>query len=46
LYFPMSVNSFSLGIWPVSDSLLAFTTTITRIVTSCPFLYTWSNEAP
>jgi hypothetical protein len=35
----MSVNSFSVGIWPASDSLLAFTNTITRIVTSCPFLY-------
>src|SRR5580765_9032071 len=37
LYFPMSVSNFSVGICPASDSLLAFTITITRIVTSCPF---------
>ena len=31
LYLPISVRIFSLGICPASDSLLAFTITMTRI---------------
>jgi hypothetical protein len=30
----MSIRSFSLGICPASDSLLAFTSTITRVIAS------------
>jgi hypothetical protein len=40
---PMSVRSFSLGICPASDSLLAFTSTITRMVAS---VYLAELQAP
>jgi hypothetical protein len=36
LNFPISLRTCSPGIWPASDSLLAFTITITRIVLLLP----------